>query len=501
MQPPRPAPWQALVSRANGECVDLSGGLAGNTPVITRPCGDVIAQRFKHTQAGDLVVGSLCVAVRDSIPAAPVAAVTCNGAQEQKWRFEWDGSVRSLRAGAPRCLASTGDGRIVVADCRADVPEQQFLPRPLAAYVNKATGWCLDSEGGAVAGKRMIAWTCHGGANQSLEWVRGPHQRIRIGELCVHATDAADKADVVVRDCDGSVNQLWAVEPDGLLRSLMPGRPYCMDLSTEDGGNISMLGCWPGSKDQQFRQTTRMTLASHIDGNCLDVSGSIGINRRLITHGCHGEENQEFRALSDGSLVAGNVCVGVSGDNRNMAPVVTATCNGSLSQKWIVAWDGTLRSRMAGVQRCMEPMLSTIYLWECMRGDRHHQFRAFPTVEFTNLGNDRCMDVRGGVGRGRSVVTWNCHGGPNQRFRIEYDNALRIGSLCVTAGRAIENGVVTLENCTQAPNQQWSVDSHGSLRSLLPGRPYCITMPTKHGAGVSLQRCSPISKDQAFEPV
>ncbi|HEX7708807.1 MAG TPA: RICIN domain-containing protein [Thermoanaerobaculia bacterium] len=72
--------------------------------------------------------------------------------------------------------------------------------------VNNDGGVCLDAEGGSVrAGARLIAFTCHGSANQQVKIDRG---RIIVGggNLCATAKSRSKGSEIVLASCDFSSN-------------------------------------------------------------------------------------------------------------------------------------------------------------------------------------------------------------------------------------------------------------------------------------------------------
>jgi hypothetical protein len=76
----------------------------------------------------------------------------------------------------------------------------------------------------------------------------------------------------------------------------------------------------------------------------------------------------------------------------------------------------------------------------------------------------RCLDMRSSDSQ---VLIWNCHGGSNQAFRFVSGSygMLSLGDQrCLTSG-LISGAPVTVQTCTNAPNQKWGFQANGTLRN------------------------------------
>ncbi|MFR9720392.1 RICIN domain-containing protein [Aeromonas diversa] len=70
--------------------------------------------------------------------------------------------------------------------------------------------------------------------------------------------------------------------------------------------------------------------------------------------------------------------------------------------------------------------------------------------------NGKCLDITGGVRQGNRLQLWECHGGENQRFRLDGER-VRVGDKCLdVAGDRREPGArVVAWECHDGSNQQW----------------------------------------------
>jgi hypothetical protein len=85
------------------------------------------------------------------------------------------------------------------------------------------------------------------------------------------------------------------------------------------------------------------------------------------------------------------------------------------------------------------------------------------TFAFVNAKDNRCLDVNGGSkDNGAQIVQWDCHGGPNQQWRLQRDgDGFRFVSVnsgrCigVDAGRTDPSAPARQWDCDNSPNQRW----------------------------------------------
>lgn len=133
----------------------------------------------------------------------------------------------------------------------------------------------------------------------------------------------------------------------------------------------------------------------------------------------------------------------------------------------------------------------------------HGLIRSVIEVNYTdrpvaNVGNGRCLDVEGGVGRGNALISWSCHGGPNQRLTMHGDQ-IRVGGMCldVEGGHNAPGARVLAWPCHGGANQQWDFHPTGQIRSLLPGVKRCIGVNFPNNR-TGLVDCAGTRPDQTF---
>ena len=135
-----------------------------------------------------------------------------------------------------------------------------------------AGGLCLDistPEGGAVrAGSNIIAWQCHGGANQIFQInSNGTISAPNTGGLCLDISTPEGGAvragsNVIAWQCHGAANQIFRVNSNGTISAPNAGG-LCLDISTPEGGTVragSNVIAWQchGAANQRWEFTSQV---------------------------------------------------------------------------------------------------------------------------------------------------------------------------------------------------------------------------------------------------
>lgn len=115
---------------------------------------------------------------------------------------------------------------------------------PTRGLIKTAFGECLDQSGSDYRG--VIAYRCHGKANQRFEFVNA---YIRVNGQCldVGGEYQYDGAKVITYHCHGGENQQWFREGQQI-RSSMSGK--CLDIGKQ-ANKLTIYQC-DGSLGQQF---------------------------------------------------------------------------------------------------------------------------------------------------------------------------------------------------------------------------------------------------------
>jgi 1-phosphatidylinositol phosphodiesterase len=109
--------------------------------------------------------------------------------------------------------------------------------------------------------------------------------------------------------------------------------------------------------------------------------------------------------------------------------------------------------------------------------------------------NFQCLDFEGGMGAGRKLITHPCYSG-GQRFTVRGDQIM-VGGLCLDAehGSNVHGASVIAWPCHGGQNQRWKIESSGRIRRLMPGVESCFRV---FGNRIYLWECHPDSDDLRF---
>jgi hypothetical protein len=108
-------------------------------------------------------------------------------------------------------------------------------------------GVCIDAEGGARNGARLVGYPCHSGANQRFEFVNGSNTRLRVvgTDLCAASDSRNQGSQIRLRPCEYGSNgnhlQNFGVRSRNMIGH---NTGYVVDLSGGWGGRI--LSFFPG---------------------------------------------------------------------------------------------------------------------------------------------------------------------------------------------------------------------------------------------------------------
>jgi ricin-type beta-trefoil lectin protein len=116
-------------------------------------------------------IGGKCIDVYQALTTdgTPTTLYTCKGSVNQQWTPSTDdGTIRTMG----KCLsarATAVNTPAVLWSCDNSAG-QRWIPQTNGAFVNAASGLCLDATGGSTAnGTKLILNTCNSALNQ--KWV------------------------------------------------------------------------------------------------------------------------------------------------------------------------------------------------------------------------------------------------------------------------------------------------------------------------------------------
>ncbi len=141
-------------------------------PSAGRPATEAPPRVQRQAASGRLLVSlasGRCIDVTGGEPrdGTPLQIRDCTGGARQTWRFEPDGSVRSMGLCMDVAWGSADDGAVVqLVRCHGG-PAQHFVLNRAGDLVNLGSGKCVDVTDMETAnGTRLQQWECGGTSNQ-----------------------------------------------------------------------------------------------------------------------------------------------------------------------------------------------------------------------------------------------------------------------------------------------------------------------------------------------
>ncbi|MEU7467511.1 RICIN domain-containing protein [Streptomyces sp. NPDC044984] len=116
-------------------------------------------------------------------------------------------------------------------------------------------------------------------------------------------------------------------------------------------------------------------------------------------------------------LVSSDTGKCLTGSATAATQLVVRACDGSATQQWKFANDGTIRTK----GMCLDLFDGTksteakVEVWPC-NGEAWQQFQLSAAGELVSQHSGHCLDVWHGKSDGTKVTTWICNGQPNQRW-------------------------------------------------------------------------------------
>ncbi|BAL88016.1 putative alpha-galactosidase [Actinoplanes missouriensis 431] len=178
-----------------------------------------------------------------------------------------------------------------------------------------------------------------------------------------------------------------------------------------------------------------------------------------------GETEVWAKTLSDGSAA-----VALLNRSNSAATVSTTAAEAGLGAasgyQLFDVWTKAARNTSSAISATVPP--HGVVMYRVRTGSTEPT----PTFSLRGAGSGRCLDVLGGApADGAQAVVWDCNGGITQII-TSASGQLRIGGRCLDAE---QNGVtdgtrVILWTCGSGANQQWTLQSDGTVRGARSGK-------------------------------
>ncbi|WP_394620036.1 ricin-type beta-trefoil lectin domain protein [Lentzea sp. JNUCC 0626] len=369
----------------NSRCLDVVGNDPAAGQVQVWDCNSFPNQRW--TTNVDLQITNVgkCLGAQNQGTAAgtPVVLVTCNPEYHQQWVVRPDGAIINVRSG--RCLTPTTSDRgaaLQLQDCTSRSDQVWALPDQhgqIGAFVNGASGRCLDIANNDSRSNKAQSWDCYG--NSAQQWAVTGDGRITSSGKCLDVFNSGTAAGTAVNifDCNGGANQQWQARADGTVVNPVSGR--CLTAAGLVNGSGQSIQDCTGAPNQVWRMSAQSLWTGAIVGNggkCADVKGENPANGVVWLWQCFSPPGEVWTATGDGTARSMGACLDVSA-LTNGTPTVIANCHNGNSQQWAVR----------------------------------------PNATFVHVEASRCMDVQSAsVENGAKMQLWDCVGTPQQRWAV-----------------------------------------------------------------------------------
>lgn len=181
----------------------------------------------------------LCI-VNDGGDAKTAPCTTSTGLFEFFDNDDDDGDLLQLRIDGLCVTRITTNGPTALAACQDGNADQLWLQTPSGNLASEGgPGECIDIEGGVGAGRSLLSYNCHGGANQTFSFP-GPYVPPVTAVTSVDASSATLTAPMQLAP-DGSI-----YAPDGTGRSINTPDPSLgtatFTFTVEAGGDYKING-------------------------------------------------------------------------------------------------------------------------------------------------------------------------------------------------------------------------------------------------------------------
>jgi hypothetical protein len=268
------------------------------------------------------------------------------------------------------------------------------------------------------------------------------------------AQDGRNGATVQIWDCHGGPNQMWTWDRDNA--AIVSSSGKCLAVRPNDIGNrrarVTIWDCSGNPNQQWHREEGRLVNSA---GLCLSVPPrELAQNGGTVTlWDCSGGPGQIWRRRTHAQPMPPPPPPPPPPPLPPPLPRGRVTIH-STNGKCLDVLGADFDSRRNGAR---------VIAWDC-HGQPNQQWRLEGNALVSS--NGKCLDLHGGHynerRRGGHVQLWDCHGGANQQWTVQGSSVVSSNGLCLDiegpAFKARSNGArVQVWDCHGGANQQWMV--------------------------------------------
>lgn len=361
----------------------------------------------------------------------------CNGNGRQAWMLNSLGQIRTAVRNE-RCLdagAGANGGDVWSTGCNSSVGQRWRISGK--QIVNEAQGMCLGVPGQPVSGTHLRLRPCSS-TDVEQQWTLEPlapatYQRIRniVKDRCAGVVDADTSSGSMLNTwmCTNAPDQGWLLDPQGFI--VNRGSDRCLDGNGGiAGAEVRILDC--ADVPWQRWEWTGTQLVNSYRNTCLGVKNNQELpGARMNLVACDPTDPAQKLAVEPAtpwswSQVRSSStarCAEVTDNSTSNGAVVRdVTCESysATGQGWRLDPGGLLISRIDA-------------------GD-----------------HGKCLDAGTGA-VGQTVLSWDCHGGANQRWTLSGTQLMNaVAGLCLQSAD-VAGGPLRLAACNGSASQRWTL--------------------------------------------
>jgi hypothetical protein len=265
-----------------------------------------------------------------------------------------------------------------------------------------------------------------------------------------------------------------------------------------DGGTTSGSFTWTVTSPSDSGPTGAVHL--NLDGKCLDDRGGSTSNGNTIDiWSCNGTTSQKWTYAEDGTLRVNGKCLDIVNAGTAAGDKVQLWgCNGRTSQQWVVGTDTELVNSASGL--CLDDAHESTTngtqadIWPC--GAAGWREWTLPAGAVQSAIAGRCLDdYQASTANGAIVDAYTCDGTVAQKWTTEANGSIEVNGKCLddTGDGAAVGTKIDLWSCWGGASQKWTVTTaKDSLGVELQHGSLCVSpadIGSNNSAQLTLEAC------------
>mmetsp|Transcript_6314 Transcript_6314/g.10535 ORF Transcript_6314/g.10535 Transcript_6314/m.10535 type:complete len:1221 (-) Transcript_6314:52-3714(-) len=473
-------------------CASLSSTSSGNV-VNLRECSDGDSlQRWEYNSDNELQSRdrNLCQQWNSEDTGQEIRAYSCDGGQDQEWRFLNQGGSSTdymryqVRDNSGRCLGvgSTSVGtQLELYNCDDNDLRLWALNENEQLVLKANSNRCAERVG---SGSTVEIQQCNtGDSSQRVRYDTNSDYELRFTSSgqCMQYDSESFGESIITLSCDGASDQEWEqVDPsdggsDGYeLVRLRGSSNRCLGVDgTSTGTQVEVLECDGGNNNRLWRldSNNRLRLAANTDRCASRDSSSSSSSNFISIESCSNNDDKqdwEYNVNRDYEFQSGgSTTLCFQYDSTTVGTSITArTCDGGSDQEFDFSFYEVINPRGNG-NRCMgvdsTSTGTTIELFDCNDSDMRLWYHDSNDLIRLKADNNRCA-ARTSSSSGSRVELQSCNSGSSSQ-QFTYDSAgdfeFDSSNLCLQYNSEDVGETIRSSSCDGGSDQEWEFSSSG----------------------------------------